>query len=257
MVFIRILLSRMVRDFFSLVNYKDVALFVDSLRILILPVMCASLRQQVSIYPTPHSCPRTQSKWCVLLFVLFREATVQTSRRLFDAIVAGCLPILISDDIDAHLPFSEAIPYEDFLVRVPEKVWNRDPKAVLQSLREVQVEDMRARRAAMALYAPLLDWQNGDRVFKEVINCVLSYNFESSNSETGVIQRRRFASWGNNGKFDNPKWRSEWVVEPRFDRSALQDEGLTAQPMECGINFLRVSANVHYETIKISKYKIR
>ena len=99
-----------------------------------------------------------------------------TSRRLFDAIIAGCLPIIISDDIDRSLPFSSAIPYNDFAFRIPEARWVEDPFAEVQKLREVGAEEIKRRREMMAKYAPSLDWLAGTNVLSRLIDEVLQGN---------------------------------------------------------------------------------
>lgn len=52
----------------------------------------------------PHSYVRElrQSQFCLHL-----RGDTTTSRRIFDALAAGCVPVLISDD--AHLPFKSQV----------------------------------------------------------------------------------------------------------------------------------------------------
>jgi len=54
-----------------------------------------------------------RSKFCVI-----PRGDVPNSKRLFDAIFAGCIPVVVSDDI--QLPFTNVIDYSKFLLRFSE-----------------------------------------------------------------------------------------------------------------------------------------
>jgi len=47
-------------------------------------------------------------------FCLVPRGDSPTSRRLFDAVAGGCLPVILSDEIRLSLPFSRHIPYDLF-----------------------------------------------------------------------------------------------------------------------------------------------
>lgn len=106
-------------------------------------------------------------------FCFVPRGDTPSSRRLFDAMISGCLPVIISDGIDRHLPFSSVIPYSDFVFRIREKEWNSDPKAVLQRLRTISVGQADQRRTAMAKYAPCIDWLAGENVLGLIVHDVL------------------------------------------------------------------------------------
>ena len=91
-------------------------------------------------------------------FCIVPRGDTPTTRHLFDAIVAGCLPIVISDAIDANLPFSDVIPYADFWFRVKEKDWIRDPNAQLDAVHNTPEEEVKRRQHVMASYAVALNW---------------------------------------------------------------------------------------------------
>ena len=93
-----------------------------------------------------------------------------TSRRLFDAMLCGCLPVIISDTIDISLPFRSTIPYNDFAFRISEREWVNNPKAVLQQLKLVSAGELEQRRATMAIYAPYIDWLNGANVLALILD---------------------------------------------------------------------------------------
>ena len=92
-----------------------------------------------------------------------------TSRRLFDAIISGCLPVIISDSIDVHLPFSSSIPYTEFTYRIADEEWIEDPQAVLRRLRAVDASELQRRRTIMAKYAPYTDWLAGTNVLSLIV----------------------------------------------------------------------------------------
>lgn len=91
-------------------------------------------------------------------FCLCPRGDSPTSRRLFDAIVAGCLPIVISDDIDRSLPFPDVIPYDSFWFRIKEAEWISDPKSVVDRIVAVPEQEIGSRLRIMGNYASLLDW---------------------------------------------------------------------------------------------------
>ena len=49
-------------------------------------------------------------------FCLHVSGDTPTSRRLYDSIAAGCIPVIVADNILPHLPFRESIPWHSFCV---------------------------------------------------------------------------------------------------------------------------------------------
>lgn len=66
------------------------------------------------------------------LFCFHVRGDAPTARRLFDSILSGCIPIIISDDLP--LPFVDLIDYSAFSVFVPEKVWMNNPVLVCNQI---------------------------------------------------------------------------------------------------------------------------
>ena len=65
------------------------------------------------------------SKFCLIL----RGDDPHTSR-FYDALAAGCIPVIISDGF--HLvvaPFAKQINYESFTITIPESMWHMGPNA--------------------------------------------------------------------------------------------------------------------------------
>jgi hypothetical protein len=56
-----------------------------------------------------------RSEYCIH----FRGDTT-TSRRVYDAIAAGCVPVIISDN--THVPFTSSLNWNAFTVTIPERV---------------------------------------------------------------------------------------------------------------------------------------
>ena len=74
-----------------------------------------------------------------------------TSRRIFDAIAAGCIPVVVSDDIARYLPFRWAVDWRAMILQVPEAIFARNPKGVAEAvlaLPDGVVDELRARMDA-------------------------------------------------------------------------------------------------------------
>ena len=74
-----------------------------------------------------------------------------TSRRIFDAIAAGCIPVVVSDDIARYLPFRWAVDWRAMILQVPEAIFARNPKGVAEAvlaLPDGVVDALRARMDA-------------------------------------------------------------------------------------------------------------
>jgi len=95
-------------------------------------------------------------------FCLCPSGDSPTARRLYDAIVAGCLPIVISDDIIRHVPFPQTIDYESFWFRIKEAEWISDPGAELDRVVATPVENIARRQNLMASYVSALDWTDSN-----------------------------------------------------------------------------------------------
>lgn len=62
-----------------------------------------------------YSMELFRSEYCIH----FRGDTT-TSRRVYDAIAAGCVPVIISDN--THVPFTSSLNWNAFTVTIPERV---------------------------------------------------------------------------------------------------------------------------------------
>ena len=57
-----------------------------------------------------------------------------TSRRIFDAVAAGRVPVVVSDDIARYLPFRWAVDWRAMMLQVPEKVFAKHPEEVAEAV---------------------------------------------------------------------------------------------------------------------------
>lgn len=110
-----------------------------------------------------------RGKFCFVPFV----EDGPTSRRFFDAVVAGCLPIVIGDAIDKELPLHDLILYPAFWFRIPENTWINDPVGVVQMISSVADDVITKRQANMNRYAPLLDWSSGSATSLHIMDQIL------------------------------------------------------------------------------------
>ena len=84
--------------------------------------------------------------------------------RIYKAIAAGCLPVIVCDGYWQG-PFFQTAMIETFVVRVSHMQFNSDPMALLQTLRAMSRSGVRARQQAMAAYsADVLYARNDSRV---------------------------------------------------------------------------------------------
>ena len=81
-------------------------------------------------------------------FCLAPEGWHAWSPRVYEAVVAGCVPVLISDDLE--LPFERWLSYDDFLVRVSPKDIARLP-AMLRKMANDRYAMERRREVMKAL----------------------------------------------------------------------------------------------------------
>ena len=75
--------------------------------------------------PEQYKDELQNSKFCLIL----RGDDPHTSR-FYDAIAAGCIPVIISDGFHLTVaPFSKQINYESFTITIPESMWQIGPNA--------------------------------------------------------------------------------------------------------------------------------
>ena len=81
--------------------------------------------------------------------------------------IAGCLPVIISDNID--LPFPDVVPYAEIAITVSEDEWSRDPRLTLRRLREISKKEISSRQNTMERYVQMLDWRDGTEMLSQIV----------------------------------------------------------------------------------------
>jgi len=80
-------------------------------------------------------------------FCLAPRGDTPSSRRLYDSVVAGCIPVLIADDM--KLPYQSVLDWDSFMVRVSEADALRDPAAIADRLEALPDETVSRMQAAL------------------------------------------------------------------------------------------------------------
>mmetsp|Transcript_5819 Transcript_5819/g.36104 ORF Transcript_5819/g.36104 Transcript_5819/m.36104 type:complete len:527 (-) Transcript_5819:541-2121(-) len=86
-------------------------------------------------------------------FCFHIKGDTPTSRRFFDAVAAGCIPVVISDGMDQNLAFPWRVQYKDATVRVPEDDWLKSPELVVERLRKLENDYRTIQTMREALFA--------------------------------------------------------------------------------------------------------
>lgn len=102
-------------------------------------------------------------------FCLSPQGDTPSTRRLFDAIMAGCLPVHIGDDYKR--PFDDVIPYEEFEIRVNIDNWypGEQAQGEIDRIYTISEEEIRRKREIMSHYAKYIDWRHGSFVLESII----------------------------------------------------------------------------------------
>ena len=96
------------------------------------------------------------SKFCLV----FRCDDPQTSR-FYDALAAGCIPVIISDGF--HLvvaPFIRSINYASFSIAIPETVWMEDPVSAIRFAYYYEESEIRNLYENLLKERPKLLWRH-------------------------------------------------------------------------------------------------
>lgn len=114
----------------------------------------------------------------------------QTSR-YFDAVAAGCIPVVINDAWRVSVaPFQSQINYDRFTVTVPESVWMGDPAAAIHLLHHHPRGALRRRYEAMLKARPEIMWRHpqsnvATRALREINEC-FEDNFQTTGTAIGA-----------------------------------------------------------------------
>ena len=155
-------------DFAFIGNRRDHGRFKDRVRRALVQLESEKGVMIKWAYPSRnHTTPlyaeiMMHAKWCFC-----PRGDTSSSRRLFDAMIAGCLPVIISDNID--LPFPDVVPYAEIAITVSEDEWSRDPRLTLRRLREISKKEISSRQNTMERYVQMLDWRDGTEMLSQIV----------------------------------------------------------------------------------------
>eukprot|EP00966_Prymnesium_polylepis_P018186 419568-Prymnesium_polylepis.1 len=93
-------------------------------------------------------------------FCLVPAGDNEVSSRLYSAIAAGCVPVVISNQLSGA--FASTVPYGQMWLRVEEAAFRANPRALLPRLRALSDEQLEARRAQMRACVAVAPDRTGD-----------------------------------------------------------------------------------------------
>mmetsp|Transcript_8877 Transcript_8877/g.20728 ORF Transcript_8877/g.20728 Transcript_8877/m.20728 type:complete len:170 (+) Transcript_8877:946-1455(+) len=144
------------------------------------------------------------------------QGDTPSSSRLFTAIACGCAPIIISDQIKAHLPYASSVPYSAFATFVRERTFTLDPTSIIKDVTTRLRPRLPAIRSAMEASAPdlLYEW-HASRVADHLLSewshrCSLeraAHRDARSGAHASAVERPPSA-------VGRPEWRSHLRWEP-------------------------------------------
>lgn len=92
------------------------------------------------------------------IFCAVPRGDTANSKRFYDALFCGCIPVVLSDK--AQFPFPHAINYEDIILHLPEKVVQRG--TMLDELRAIPSQTVDALRRNLAKAREQLEFVSND-----------------------------------------------------------------------------------------------
>lgn len=95
-------------------------------------------------------------------FCFHIKGDTPTSRRFFDAVAAGCIPVVISDGMKQNLAFPWRVQYDDAAVHVAEDEWLASPELVVERLRilETNTDSIQRMRRMLSAARVHFDYRN-------------------------------------------------------------------------------------------------
>jgi len=102
-------------------------------------------------------------------FCLVPEGDTSSSRRLFDAMISGCIPIFVG--VEFVRPFEHLIPYDQFSYRLDLDNWqNGKAQSEIDKIWEITTEEVKQKRDLMANYIKYINWRYDDAVFEAIVD---------------------------------------------------------------------------------------
>ena len=105
-------------------------------------------------------------------FCLILQGDTPSSRRLFDAIVSGCIPVFTGPKYS--MPFENLIPYDRISIRIDENEWLNHPEKQLIKVNKMTIEEGLQMHNEMLKYVKYLNWRIGSDVLKGILSNINS-----------------------------------------------------------------------------------
>jgi len=100
-------------------------------------------------------------------FCLVIQGDSPSSRRLFDSMVTGCIPVFTG--VKYTMPFENLIPYHQFSIRIDEKEWVGDTSSALQNINNISNEEGLRMYANMLKYKKYINYRHGQGVLESIL----------------------------------------------------------------------------------------
>merc|ERR1719273_766608 len=121
-----------------------------------------------------YSDEMKNSKFCLIV-----QGHTPSSRRLFDAMLAGCIPVFVGDRYE--LPFEDIIPYEKFAMRIGYYNWFDWTQYQIDKLHKMlDDESILQKQNEMLKYVKYIDWRRGDSVLEGILSNMLRKDLNSA-----------------------------------------------------------------------------
>ena len=108
-------------------------------------------------------------------FCLVPSGDTASSRRLFDAMLAGCIPVFVGVRYDR--PFEDIIPYDSFSIHLDnDKYLSGEHQQEVDKLWNITEGEIDSRRNEMAKHIRYVDWRNGNSTFEAILRGMMAQN---------------------------------------------------------------------------------
>jgi len=105
-------------------------------------------------------------------FCLVPEGDTPSSRRLFDAMVSGCIPVFITWGYDR--PFENVVDYDSFSINLNPKRWlNGEAQDQIDELYAMTEDEIFEKRENLAKYVNYINWREGSNVVEGIVDAMM------------------------------------------------------------------------------------
>jgi len=101
-------------------------------------------------------------------FCLVLQGDTPSSRRLFDAMVTGCIPVFTGTKYS--MPFENLIPYDRFSIRIDEDEWLNHPEQQLYNIKNIDMKKGLQMHNEIRKYAKYIDWRSDGGVLEGILS---------------------------------------------------------------------------------------